>query len=65
MENNEMTRNNISIQCHHVGAALQQVSEHVLIKKTNGVAMQCNIQSELAKIPMLSDFGMITFISYC
>ena len=50
------------MDCHHPGAALQHVFEHVAAMKKNGVAKQWTRHNALADAPIKSDFFKVMFI---
>ena len=49
-----MITNNISINFHHVGGALQQLKDPACAIKINGVDIQCKRHNVLAIAPTLS-----------
>ena len=52
----DMITNNISINFHHVGGALQQFKDPACAIKINGVDIQCKRHNVLAIAPKLSGF---------
>ena len=52
----DMITNNISINLHHVGGALQQFKDPACAIKINGVDIQCKRHNVLAIAPTLSGF---------
>jgi len=59
---NETTMNIKSMNCHHIGASAQQLTEQAFAKNKNGVATQCIKHKVLAMIPTVSELSDITFI---